>query len=384
MNKYKIPLVNDTISDQELFDLADWIKTLPRLTMGDLSKKFENEWSKWLGIHHSIFVNSGSSANLLMIDTLKESNRLKSNNIVVPAVSWSTTVAPIIQLGLNPVLCDADPKNLGLNLDHFEDILFQKDIGAVLIVHVLGVPNHMSEIVALCKKYDVILLEDCCESHGSEYNNKKVGTFGLMSTFSFFYGHHISTIEGGMISTSDDEINELLTLKRAHGWARNLPDDIQEKYKKKFQVSDFESLYTFYTIGYNLRPQEISAFLGLGQMKNIDKYGKIRNKNYQHYKEQLRDFWFQTCNNSFVSNFAYGMLFENRNKIVLELMKNGIECRPLICGSIGLQPFWKNIYGKCSLPIADKIHKEGLYLPNNPKIKFSEIDFICEILRKVI
>ena len=137
MNNYKIPLVNNTISDSELFDLADWIKTIPRLTMGDLNKKFENQWSNWLGTQHSVFVNSGSSANLLMIDVLKECNRLKSNNIVVPAVSWPTTVAPIIQLGLNPILCDADPENLGLNLDHLEKILSNQDISAVLIVHVL-------------------------------------------------------------------------------------------------------------------------------------------------------------------------------------------------------------------------------------------------------
>ena len=300
----------------------------------------------------------------------------------MPAVSWSTTVAPVIQLGLNPILCDADPKNLGLNLDHLKELLSTQDIGAIVIVHVLGVPNHMVEIIELCEKYDVILLEDCCESHGSEYQGSKVGTFGLMSTFSFFYGHHISTIEGGMISTSDQEINELLILKRAHGWVRDLPGPAQEKYTKEFDTSDFESLYSFYTTGYNVRSNDVSAFLGLSQMKNIDKYGKIRNDNYKYYKKLLKDFWAQDCDNSFISNFSYGMLLKDRDKVASKLMSNGIECRPLICGSIGQQPFWIKLYGKCSLPIADRVHKEGLYLPNNPKMKFSDIDFIFNVLNE--
>ena len=382
MNDYKIPLVNDTISDKELFDLADWIKTIPRLTKGELNNKFEKKWSEWMGVKSSVFVNSGSSANLLMIDALKESGRLKSNNIIVPAVSWSTTVAPVIQLGLNPILCDADKDNLGLNIEHLEEILSSKQIGAVMIVHVLGVPNHMTEICELCKKYDVILLEDCCESHGSEYKGSKVGTFGLMSTFSYFYGHHISTIEGGMISTNDEEMNELLILKRAHGWVRDLPVSSQGKYTDKFNISDFESLYTFYSTGYNVRSTDVSAFLGLSQMKNIDEYGKIRNKNYEYYKKTLNHFWMQDCSDSFISNFSYGMLFKNRDDIAKDLMENGIECRPLICGSIGLQPFWINLYGECSLPMADRVHKEGLYLPNNPKLKFSDIDYISKILNK--
>tara|TARA_Y100000768_G_scaffold71191_1_gene50190 strand:- start:9449 stop:10603 length:1155 start_codon:yes stop_codon:yes gene_type:complete len=382
MNDYKIPLVNDTISDKELFDLADWIKTIPRLTKGELNNKFETKWSEWMGVKSSVFVNSGSSANLLMIDALKESGRLKSNNIIVPAVSWSTTVAPVIQLGLNPILCDADKDNLGLNIEHLEEILSSKQIGAVMIVHVLGVPNHMTEICELCKKYDVILLEDCCESHGSEYKGSKVGTFGLMSTFSYFYGHHISTIEGGMISTNDEEMNELLILKRAHGWVRDLPASSQGKYTNKFNTSDFESLYTFYSTGYNVRSTDVSAFLGLSQMKNIDEYGKIRNNNYEYYKKKLKHFWMQDCSDSFISNFSYGMLFKNRDKIAKDLMENGIECRPLICGSIGLQPFWINLYGECSLPMADRVHKEGLYLPNNPKLKFSDIDYIAKILNK--
>lgn len=382
MNNYKIPLVNDTISNQELNDLADWIKTIPRLTKGPLNDEFQQVWSNWLNVKHSVFVNSGSSANLLMVDALIESGRLKSKNIVVPAVSWSTTVAPVIQLGLTPILCDADKDNLGLDIEHLEEILSSNEIGAIMIVHVLGVPNHMTEICELCEKYDVILLEDCCESHGSEYKDSKVGTFGLMSTFSYFYGHHISTIEGGMISTSDDEMNELLILKRAHGWVRDLPSSSQGKYTDKFNISDFESLYTFYSTGYNVRSTDVSAFLGLSQMKNIDEYGKIRNTNYEYYKKSLNHFWKQDCSDSFISNFSYGMLLNDRDTIAKDLMENGVECRPLICGSIGLQPFWINLYGECSLPTADKVHKQGLYLPNNPKLKFSDIDFIANILNK--
>jgi CDP-4-dehydro-6-deoxyglucose reductase, E1 len=378
-----INLVKDTIALTELSDLADWLKTNPRLTKGVLTQQFEQEWSTWLGTKYSVFTNSGSSANLLMLDALINSNRLRSKNVVVPAISWVTTVAPVMQLGLNPILCDADPDNLGLNIDHFEQLLKKHEIGAVIIVHVLGIPNHMDRILDLCKKYDVILLEDCCEAHGARFNNKKVGTFGAMSSFSFYYGHHMSTIEGGMVSVNDDELLSIILSIRSHGWARDIPQVMKNKLEKQYNIDEFSSLYTFYYPGYNFRPTEINAFLGISQLKKLDATINKRNQNYLQYFDLLKD-KVQCFKNegTFVSSLAFGMVSDKKAQIVKNLQKNEIECRPLICGSMGQQPFWIKQYGKCSLPVADKVHYQGLYVPNNQDLTTDEIALICDVTIK--
>jgi CDP-6-deoxy-D-xylo-4-hexulose-3-dehydrase len=380
-----IPLVRDTIEREDLSKLSDWLLTNPRLTKGQLTTEFENKWSKWLGTSYSVFTNSGSSANFLMIDALIQSGRLSKPAIIAPAVSWVTTVAPIMQLGLRPVLCDADEQNLGLNLDHLEHLLKANDVGAVMIVHVLGVPNHMKEIQFLCDKYEVPLIEDCCESHGSLYEGQKVGTFGLMSSFSFYYGHHMSTIEGGMISCNDEELYSVILSIRSHGWARDLPSKRKEALEREYNIGSFESLYTFYYAGFNFRSSDLNAFLGLQQLRKLDSVVAKRNANYWQYTRELpADFWIQSNEKSFVSSFAFGLIHERRPQIVKALTDNGIECRPLICGSIGQQPFWKKSFGTCSLPNADRVHKYGFYVPNNHEISSAEITMVCDVIKRAL
>lgn len=380
-----IHLAKDTITQQELAALAEWLKRNPRLTKGELTVTFEQEWAKWLGTKYAVFTNSGSSANLLMFDALINSKRLKSRNIVAPAVSWVTTVAPIIQLGLNPILCDADPANLGLNLNNFEDLLKKNEVSAAIVVHVLGVPNHMEEILSLCRKYNVILLEDCCESPGSLYDGKKVGTFGEMSSFSFYYGHHISTIEGGMVCVNDEELLSIVLSIRSHGWSRDLPANTRAQLEEKYSIEPFESLYTFYYAGYNFRPTEINAFLGLSQLKKIDFVAQKRNRNYLQYLGHLKNqLSCQENDRAFISNFAFGVISNRRKQIVDSLRKNEIECRPLICGSIGQQPFWRDLKGVTSLPIADKVHRYGMYFPNNQDLTDHEIEVICEAISEAV
>ena len=193
-----INLVKDTISFDEIKKLTAWLETNPRLTKGRQTIEFENEWSRWLGVKHSIFVNSGSSANLAITYALKIADKLKNNKVVVPAVSWATTVAPVIQFGLEPLLCDACPKTLGVDTEHFRQLCEKEKPSALILVHVLGIPCQMDEIINICNEYDVLLVEDTCESVGSLYGKRKLGTFGVASSFSFYYGHHLSTIEGGM------------------------------------------------------------------------------------------------------------------------------------------------------------------------------------------
>ncbi len=376
-----ISLVKDTITPEELQAMARWLESNPRLTKGDLTREFEAAWADWQGAVGAVFTNSGSSANFLMFDALINSKRLKSKNIVAPAVSWVTTVAPIIQLGLNPLLCDADPINLGLNPAMLEDLLKKNTVGAVILVHVLGVPNHMEEITYLCSKYNTPLLEDCCEAPGAMYDGKRVGTFGEMSSFSFYYGHHMSTIEGGMVCVNDEDLRSIILSIRSHGWARDLPDERRAELERKNDIDWFQSLYTFYYAGYNFRPTEISAFLGLSQLRRLDNIVRRRNEIYFRYLNRLQKKI--TClrqDRGFVSSLAFGLTCRERQRIVDSLRRNDIESRPLICGSIGRQPFWKALYGPTNLKVADEVHDTGFYLPVNQDLLDREVDFICDVV----
>lgn len=382
--KDPIKLVKDTIDSDDINRLVRWLQTYPRLTKGDLTTEFENKWSEWLGVKHSVFVNSGSSANLAAIYSLIISDKLRNKKIVVPAVSWVTTVTPAIQFGLEPIMCDCDKDNLGLSIEHLKKIIEEEDPALIILVHVLGFPNHMKEIVDLCKEKDIFLIEDTCESIGTKYNNKLLGTFGDLSTFSFYFGHHISTIEGGMVCTDDDDLYHLLLSIRSHGWDRDLPEKVQKGLREKFSVDDFRALYTFYYPGFNLRSTDLQAFIGLGQMEKLDTIIEGRNRNYQKYMREIDNkFW--TINppeNSHISNFCFPIITENLTKLKDDLILNNIECRPLICGSINEHPFWYQRYGKKELPNAKLVHDNGLYIPNNHQMTELELDRIIEIVNR--
>ena len=380
----EIKLVNDTINKNDLNNLIDWLKTNPRLTKGDRTIEFENKWSNWLGKKYSVFLNSGSSANLAMIYSLLISNRLRNNKIILPAVSWTTTVTPAIHLGMEPILCECDKETLGIDIDYLRELVIKEKPSVLMIVHVLAFPNKMKEIIQICEENDIILLEDSCESIGSEYDGIKTGNFGLMSSFSFYYGHHMSTIEGGMVCTDDEEIYRLLLSIRSHGWDRDFDKDYQSKIRKENGVNDFRALYTFYYPGFNLRSTDLQAFIGLSQIEKIDNFSKIRNENYKLYDKLIsNDYWkIKSYDNCFYSNFAYPIITPNIEDLVKELTDNNIECRPLVCGSMGLQPFWKKKYGEQNFDFADIVHNYGLYLPNNQDITNTEIEFISKIVNK--
>ena len=378
-----IHLAEDTISQEELSNLSNWITQNNRLTKGPLCKKFEEEFAKWQGSKYAVFVNSGSSANLLMAWALKEQNKLKNNKVIAPGVSWCTTVTPFLQLGFDVTLCDCDKNDLGFDLGHFEELCRTQNPSVAICVHVLGHPNKISEIQKICAKYDVLLLEDSCEALGTVYNNKKCGSIGLMGSFSFYYGHHISTIEGGMVVTDDRELYNLMLSIRSHGWARDVEKDFHDKWSEQYKIDEVRDLYTFYYSGFNLRSTDLNAYLGLQQLNKIDDYSKIRSKNYQVYKENLKDYWTQVSENDFLSHFAYGVLVENRCEVYKYLIKNGIETRPLICGNIGLHPFWVKQNGISHLKNADIVHDYGLYLPNHAKLAEEEILYICSKFKEI-
>ena len=382
----KIDLVKDTIDLNDVKRLITWLETNPRLTKGNLTLEFEKKWSEWLGVKYSVFVNSGSSANLASIYSLLLSGKLKNNKIVVPAVSWVTTVTPVIQLGMEPIMCDCDIDNLGLDINHLKEIIKNNKPSAIILVHVLGIPNHMDEILKLCKENDILLIEDTCESIGSKYNDKLLGTLGDLSTFSFYFGHHMSTIEGGMVSTNDEDLYHILLSIRSHGWDRDLPKEKQNSLREKYGVDKFRSLYTFYYPGFNLRSTDLQAYIGLGQLEKLDMIVENRNKNFIRYKNEIKNtFWnVSPPEGSFISNFSFPIITKNIKELTEQLITNNIECRPLICGSINEHPFWYERYGKQNLPNSKLVHNYGLYLPNNHQMTDEEIDKVIKIVNENI
>ena len=383
MIKVKIPLAENTISKKEIHLLASWIKKNEKLTKGKLTVRFENLFSKWLKRKYSIFVNSGSSANLLIAQSLLEGDYLKNKTIIVPAVSWITTVTPFLQLGFNVKLCDCDKNNLGLNIKHFEYLCKKYKPSCVILVHVLGHPNNMQRIKSISKKYNIKIIEDTCEAIGSSIKNKKLGTFGLTTSFSFFYGHHLSTIEGGMVSTDDKVLYNIMLSVRSHGWARDLEEKERTNLEKKYNIDEIRSLYSFYYSGFNLRSTDLNAFIGLQQIKKLNKIIKIRESNYKLYLKELSNFWCQKSYASVISNFGFATLVKNRLEVFKFLKKKGIETRPLICGNIGSQPLWLKKFKKQKLPNAEIVHNFGIYLPNNSSISKKKIKFICENFKKI-
>ena len=377
----KIKLVTDTIDNNDIDRLINWLSTYPRLTKGRLTNQLEEKWSKWLGVNHSIFCNSGSSANLLMLWALVESNKISRNSkIVVPALSWATDLSPVIQLGMTPILCDANLEDFSVDLNHLEEIFKKENPQVFILVSVLGFVPNMKKIVELCDKYNVILLEDTCESMGSKFNNKKLGTFGLMSSFSTYFGHHISTIEGGFVSTNDETLYEVLKSIRSHGWGRDLSINHNSQLKSDWQVSNFDSLYTFYYSGFNLRSTDLQAFIGLHQIDKLDYICKKRNENYKLYNGLLSNY----KSKGFNSNFAYPIISDNKNQIIQKLQDNNIEVRPLICGSMGSQPFYIKEYGEKILPNSSIIDKKGFYVPNHPGLCEEDIIFVSDIIKEKI
>jgi CDP-4-dehydro-6-deoxyglucose reductase, E1 len=380
-----ITLIKDTIDNKDVDNLIEWLKTYPRLTKGAKTLEFEQQFSEWIGTKHSIFVNSGSSANLLMVYALKYLGALTNNKIVVPSLSWATDLAPVIQLDIEPVLVDCNLDNLSIDLEHLEEVFKTENPDAMILVSVLGLSPDIDRIIELCGKYNVILIEDNCESQGSKYKGKRLGNFGLMSSFSTYFGHTMSTIEGGMITTNSDEIYNLLLQLRSHGWDRDLPKEKQTQLRDRYNIDDFSAFYTFYTPGFNLRSTDLQAVIGIEQLKKVDWMIDQRNKNFKKYISKLKDYtWVPTeIEDSFTASFCMPIIADSpkqKQRMVKNLMDNNIECRPLICGSMGTQPFYTEIYGKKELPNVSQVDACGIYVPNHPLLTDEEIDLICKCI----
>lgn len=382
-----ITLVEDTIDREDIDRLVAWLNTYPRLTKGPVTLELEKKWAAWVGTKHSVFCNSGSSANFLMLHALLEAGKIEpSSKVVVPALAWATDLSPVMQLGLQPILCDINLKDLSVDLEHLEEIFQEQAPAALILVSVLGLSPDMKKIESLCERYNVLLLEDVCESMGTEFEKKRLGSFGVMSSFSTYFGHHISTIEGGFVNTDDDELYEMLLAVRSHGWDRDLSPKTKKTLQKQWAVSEFDSMYTFYYSGLNMRSTDLQAYIGLAQVDKLSDISKKRNKNYFMYLNNIcNDFWAPAqYPNCFISNFAYPIIHPNKEKIAQSLINNNVEVRPLICGSMGSQPFYVKKYGALKLPNASIVDDYGMYIPNHPDLTEADILKVCDIVNKAM
>jgi len=382
----KYPLAKETINEEDIDALCNWLKSYPRLTKGALTPQVEERWASFIGTRHAVFNNSGSSANLLMIYAAIAAGRIKNKKIVVPSVGWVTTIAPAIQFGLEPIMVEADEKTFGIDLDELEKVCEEHNPDAVIFVQVLGVPHHRERLLQLKEKYGFTLLEDACAALGASYGDgAMVGTVGDMSSFSFYFGHQLSTIEGGMVNTDDPELYNLLLMLRSHGWAKDLDQESYDALINEHGIDDFHKPFAFFVPGFNLRSTDLQAFIGLRQMDKAEWVTENRNRNHLLYAEKLRGHVeFQDWGDNNPVSISFGALAKNtehRREIVNKLVAAGIETRIFSAGNLGRHPFWTTRYDEFRAPVSDKIHSCGFFVPNYPEMTEDDIDFICSVVK---
>jgi CDP-6-deoxy-D-xylo-4-hexulose-3-dehydrase len=363
--------------------LCAFIMSNEKLSYGDKCKELERVWSEWLGVKYSVFVNSGSSANLILVQAMHDLYGAYGRcDWIAQSCTWATNIAPILQLKNSSqgiYMTDVDMKTLGPDLDNVEHYIKKQNVRYLFLTHVLGIPSISQRLLDLCEKHDIILLEDCCESHGSTWNGKKVGTFGKASTFSFFYGHHITSIEGGMVCTDDEDLYHHLLLLRSHGMLRELPD--QERSKRK--VHGVDERFTFLCSGYNVRNTDVNAVLGISQMNRLDKSVTVRQRNFKAYIHGLDSSKYHTdMISDGTSLFAFPVirLDGNIHKVSQALKENGIDNRPLIAGNLFRHPMMNSVNTYVVEGKADFIHDNSLYVGNNEFVEIDDVQRLVGIL----
>lgn len=381
---YKIPLVKESFYKEKATkeNLVNFVKNSEKFSMGEQTKKFEEVFSKYQNSKYCVFFSSGSAANLALIQSLKNIYILKNDdNIAISSLTWSTNVMPIMQLGMRPIPIDIEIDTLNISIEDLKSKFDKYNFRALFLTNALSLSCNMQELVNFCRSKGIILIEDNCESLGSEFGGVKLGNFGLAGTMSFFIGHQMSSIEGGCVVTNDENLYEMLKKVRAHGWSRD---------SKNFTSDDFYSRFTFQDLAFNLRPTEINAVVGLKQMEfldeNLEKRHSIFNELYEATKSN-KNLYEKRILNNFYAPFAFPIIFKNKenfNKAIEIFNTNQIEIRPVISGNITKQPFFKKYYPEIfELPNCDEVHEKGFYFGINPSLTKKEIEFILDNLKKL-
>ena len=382
------PLATSTWDEKELNAIQSVVDK-DIFTMGDSVKQFEEDFAQFLDKKYCVMVSSGSTANLLATAALfytKNPMLKRGDEVIVPAVSWSTTYFPLQQYGLKLKFVDIDLETLNYDLVALESAITE-NTKMIMAVNLLGNPNDFDKINKLIENKDIFILEDNCESMGAEYKGKQTGTFGVMGTFSTFFSHHMATMEGGFVTTDDEELYHILLSMRAHGWTRNLP-----KENKVCEKSDdwFEESFRFVLPGYNVRPVEMSGAIGIEQLKKLPSFLQQRRKNALTFVELFKDhkdFMIQKdIDNS--SWFGFSLIIKptsklKRKDVIAKLQENNIDCRPIVTGNFTRNDVMKFFDYEIhqELTNADYLHDNGLFIGNSQVCLESEIKFLAEVLK---
>ena len=391
MNNFYLPLMSDNIDKEDIQSLIDFLSqdSIPKLTNGPKVIEFEKEWGEWLGTKYNLMVNSGASANEL---TMLALNYIYGEGeVILPPLTWISDISSVIFSGFKPVFCDVNLKNFSFDLDKLREAITPKT-RAIFLTHVLGINGLTEEIISLCKERDILLIEDVCESHGATFNNQKVGSFGFASNFSFYFAHHMSTIEGGMICTNDERFYQICRALRSHGMMREMTD---ENLKQEIidQNPDLNKDFIFIRPAHNFRSTELNAVIGLSQLKKLDSNNVSRINNFRYFMDKLdpnkylTDFEMEgQCNYAFIFVLKDGS-FEKRDALELALRENGIEFRRGLSGGGNQlrQPYFKKNYNidYNDFKNIDHVHNFGWYIGNYPSLQVEKIDTLVSILNSL-
>lgn len=385
----KYLLCDNPWNDEEIQAISDVIES-GMYSMSKNVAEYEKKFAEYVGSKYAVMVSSGSAANLLGIAALVYAGILpRGSEVLVPAVSWSTTFSPLEQFGMKLVFVDIDRDTLNISIDKTKNAI-SPDTKMIFAVNLLGNPNYFDELKKICEEHNLILAEDNCESLGAVYKGKALGTIGFFGTYSTFYSHHICTMEGGVIVTDDKILYEYMLAIRAHGWTRNLPED-STIYQKKDDL--FYESFNFIVPGFNLRPLEMEGAIGLKQLPKIDRMLENRRKNAAYFKERMKEFpqirlqkeveqssWFG------FSMVLTGDLAGKRAELVKALNEAHIECRPIVAGNFTRNTIIKYMDYRIpeELVNADDVHDHGLFIGNHSQNNSVQIDYFIETIHKFI
>ena len=388
----KYPLMRNNITREDLDAMIEHLRQDdPILTNGPICKKFEQSWSEWLGVKYSVFVNSGASANLLSMTALKIKYP-QGGEVIVPPLTWISDVSSVLQCGFTPVFVDVDMDTLGMTTDGILNAITDQT-RAVFLSHIQGFDALTNELIIELKKRNILLIEDVCESHGATHKGKLCGTFGWMSNFSFYYAHHMTTIEGGMVCTDDEETYQILRMLRSHGMVREMASD-KLKLAYKLANPELNPDFIFAYPAYNMRNTELGAILGIQQIGRLNDNIEKRNRNHELFLSKLDTTKYY---NGFklvgASNYAFNLILKEKNdelvtRFMNKMKSEGVEFRR---GSAGggnqlRQPYLKNIVPKdyhLNFPITEHIHFYGFYIGNFPSMTEEEVCEIVDIVNRI-
>ncbi len=385
---YEWPLMGNTITKRDRLRMAWFCLTAERFTASKNVREFEEQWAEWIGADHALFVSSGSTANTLLVESWKEKYGIADGaKVIVPACTWVTNIAPIIQANLTPVFCDINLENYSFDLDALARLKYQHpDVAGVFVTHLLGYPCDLEMVAATFPEAHI--LEDVCESHGASLRNGRMaGTYDVGGTFSFYFGHHMTTIEGGMVVTDRPDLYDLMKMKRAHGLARE-----STRYREHaINHADVNAQFLFMTDGHNFRNNEIGAVLGKSQLKRLDTMIERRLENYSIWHDIMTPY-----HNRFIlpkidyncSNFSFPFIAKTEDdflNLITLLDDYGIEHRPIVSGNLLRQPFLsKKGYGRPEdFPNAEILHTRGVYIGNSHFVCNEDLNMLSELMKQL-